>query len=170
MYTEPVKKSCITSIVFKYLWFSLQCELFVRDPRERRWTKSMNMVSGQVCLLLRWIPVYSELIGLTNLWFWADMVFSFSILKQENTWKKVKVEIPPKQNNVCLPADTRLAWVFKSVLNINNRRIGIAYFTDEAQHLVKAVTFYLIFGVRIKIRHLFLRASFVTEVLMQATV
>ena len=64
----------------------------------------------------------------------------------------------------------RLAWVFKSVLNINNRRSKIAYFTDEAQHLVKAVIFYLIFGVRIKIRHLFLRASFVTEVLMQATV
>ena len=96
--------------------------------------------------------------------------FFFSILKQENTWKKVKVEIPPKQNNVCLPADTRLAWVFKSVLNINNRRSRIAYFTDEAQHLVKEVIFYLIFGVRIKIRHLFLRASFVTEVLMQATV
>ena len=170
MYTEPVKKSCITFIVFKYYGFLYRCEFFVRDPREWRWTKSMNMVSGQVCLLHRWIPVYSGLIDLTNLWFWADMGFSFSILKQKNTWKKVKVEIPPEQNNVCLPADRRIAWVFKSVLNINNIRSRIAYFTDEAQHLLKAVIFCLIFGVRIKNRHLFLRALFVIEVLMQATV
>ena len=34
MYTEPVKKSCITSIVFKYYGFLYRCEFFVRDPRE----------------------------------------------------------------------------------------------------------------------------------------
>ena len=82
----------------------------------------------------------------------------------------MKVEIPLEQNYVCLPAYRSLAWVFKSVLSINIRRRGIAYFTDEAQHWVKAVIFCGIFGVRIKIRHLFLHASVVTEVLMQATV
>ena len=86
--------------------FLYRCELFVRDPRERRWMKAMNVVSDQFCRLLRWIPVYSGLIDLTEIVILSWHGFSFlnpeivEYLKESKSWNNPRTEL-------CLSAGKR---------------------------------------------------------------
>ena len=95
MYTSEEKLSILLKSLNMYR-FLYQCEFFVCDPREWRWIKAMNMVSGQFCLLLQWIPMYSGLIGFTEIVILSWHGFFFlnpeteEYLKESESWNTLK--------------------------------------------------------------------------------
>ena len=95
MYTSEEKLSILLKSLNMYR-FLYQCEFFVCDPREWRWIKAMNMVSGQFCLLPQWIPMYSGLIGFTEIVILSWHGFFFlnpeteEYLKESESWNTLK--------------------------------------------------------------------------------
>ena len=131
MYAEPMKRSCYYFYSLNYVWFSLPMWVLCARSEGTKMDKSNEYGFGLGLSFTSVNPVYSGSICLVDFVILSWHVFFFFLnpetedyLKESESWNTPRTEL-------CLSTGRSLTWVFKSVLNINNRRRRIAYFTTR---------------------------------------